>query len=327
MVPSRYTWPSRTSASAKTTCRLSANSSATAISATASALRPGALMIGMPLAVAAARSTLLGSPRVEAIALSGRSNTGPLTRSTSTMSTSARSSAARAASCSSFQMRSGVWSSHGSWTTSSRRRSFSSPGPRSGEVTRARGRAGVTAPWCRNVTLVSYACELTAGIDIGTTSVKAVIADPHGRIVHAARVPHPVVIPSAVRFEHDADRAWRRGPRKALAALIGHRPAAVAVSAMVPSLTAVDRRGRPLTPGLLYGDERGRTGPVARRQDSDAGEVVGFLEWTAAAAPGAFGYWPAPAVANFALARVAGIDFGTAFSSQPLFGDSAWDAS
>ena len=51
----------------------------------------------------------------------------------------------------------------------------------------------------------------------------------------------------------------------------GARPEvrAVAVAAMVPSLTAVDAAGRPVTPGLLYGDGRGRvpgaerTGPAA----------------------------------------------------------------
>src|SRR5690242_10028663 len=93
--------------------------------------------------------------------------------------------------------------------------------------------------------------EVTVGIDIGTTSVKAVAADGDGTIVARTRVPHRLVVPSADRMEHDAGAAWRRGPRKALAAL-GVRPAAVAVSAMVPSMTAVDRRGLPRTPGLLY---------------------------------------------------------------------------
>ena len=48
--------------------RLTANSSATVISATASALRPGARSTGMPAAVAPATSTLVGSPRVEPMA-------------------------------------------------------------------------------------------------------------------------------------------------------------------------------------------------------------------------------------------------------------------
>ena len=166
--------------------------------------------------------------------------------------------------------------------------------------------------------------DLTVGIDIGTTSVKGVVVDGSGRILERVRLPHPIVVPAPDRFEHDANRAWRAGPRRVLARLAAHRPAAVAVSTMVPSLTAVDRRGRAQTPGLLYGDGRGRT--VARGTDSDAGEVVGFLRWTAATAPAAHGYWPAPAVANFALAGAAVVDFGTAFTSSPLFSGAGWDA-
>ncbi|HVM63369.1 MAG TPA: FGGY-family carbohydrate kinase [Acidimicrobiales bacterium] len=171
---------------------------------------------------------------------------------------------------------------------------------------------------------MSHPQDLTVGIDIGTTSVKGVVVDGRGTIIERVRVPHRVNVPAPDRFEHDANRAWRAGPRRVLARLAAHGPRAVAVSTMVPSLTAVDRRGRALTPGLLYGDARGREG-VERSSTSDAGEVVGFLGWTAAAAPGASGYWPAPAVANFALAGEAVIDIGTAFTSAPLFGGSGWD--
>ena len=45
-----------------------------------------------------------------------------------------------------------------------------------------------------------------------------------------------------------------------------------------------------------------------------AGEVAEFLRWTAAQAPDAAGYWPAPAVANYALAREAIVDFPTAYT-------------
>ena len=141
-----------------------------------------------------------------------------------------------------------------------------------------------------------------------------------GRILDRVRVPHPVIVPSADRLEHDAERAWRRGPRRALARLLATGPRAVAVSTMVPSLTAVDRRGRPLTPGLLYGDGRGRhdasdgTDPDARARSS------GSCAGPSPQAPARAGYWPAPAVANYALGRVAAVDFSTAFTSAPLFG-------
>lgn len=169
---------------------------------------------------------------------------------------------------------------------------------------------------------------VTIGIDIGTTSVKAVAADADGNVTARVRIPHRVRVPAPNRFEHDADEAWRRGPLAALdevrQQVRGPEPRAVAVSAMVPSLTAVDATGRPYTPGLLYGDERGR---VDGDQPLPAlGEAAEFLRWTAAAAPGAAGFWPASAVANRALSGEAVIDFATAATSYPLFDGTAWNA-
>ena len=54
--------------------------------------------------------------------------------------------------------------------------------------------------------------EVTVGLDIGTTSVKAIAADGDGNVVARARVPHRLRIPAPGRMEHDADQAWRRGP-------------------------------------------------------------------------------------------------------------------
>ena len=60
---------------------------------------------------------------------------------------------------------------------------------------------------------------VTVGVDIGTSSVKAVAADDDGNVVASVRVPHEVRVPSPGRFEHDAEVAWRHGPRDALAAV------------------------------------------------------------------------------------------------------------
>jgi sugar (pentulose or hexulose) kinase len=167
---------------------------------------------------------------------------------------------------------------------------------------------------------------VTIGIDIGSTAVKAVAADADGRVTARARIPHGLRIPAPNRLEHDADEAWRRGPLAALHELApGPEVRAVAVSAMVPSLTAVDASGTPLTPGLLYGDDRGRV-PGADDQLLPAlGEAAEFLRWMAAEAPGAAGYWPAPAVANHALAGEAVIDFATAATAFPLFDGTGWN--
>ena len=166
--------------------------------------------------------------------------------------------------------------------------------------------------------------EVTVGIDIGTTSVKAVAADGDGNVLARARVPHGLRTPAADRLQHDADEAWRRGVQRAL-----HEVSAdldvrgVDVAAMVPSLCAVDADGHGVTPGLLYGDARGRT--EGHASPAESGELLQFLRWCAAEAPDAAGFWPAQAVANHALSGEGAIDSVTAMTAMPLFTGTGWD--
>lgn len=170
----------------------------------------------------------------------------------------------------------------------------------------------------------STTSEVTVGVDIGTTSVKAVAADGDGNVVARARVRHPIAIPTADRFEHDIDRAWRRNVRRAFREVSRDLDVRGAnVAAMVPSLGAVDGKGRALTPGLLYGDERGRTRGGA--DPASSGELVEFLRWLADAVPDAAGFWPAQAVANHALSGEGAIDTVTAMTALPLFTGVEWD--
>ncbi|MBW3665541.1 MAG: xylulose kinase [Actinobacteria bacterium] len=168
--------------------------------------------------------------------------------------------------------------------------------------------------------------EVTVGLDIGTTSVKGVVADAEGNVLARTRVPHALRAPSAARLEHDAAEAWFEGPRRALEDLDARECAGVAVAAMVPSLCAVDGFGRPAGPGLLYGDERGRGDRDPTAPPGMSGEAIGFLRWVAEATPDARGYWPAQAVANFALGHHAAFDSATAASLYPLFDGTGWDA-
>jgi xylulokinase len=163
---------------------------------------------------------------------------------------------------------------------------------------------------------------VTIGLDIGTTSVKALAVDGSGRVVASARHPHAVTREPR-QLAHDADAAWRSGVEKALRRVaVGRDVRGVSVAAMVPSLTAVDAGGRPVAPGLLYGDHRG--GEPTAGSPAESGEAAGFLAWLATEHPDAAGFWPAQAVANQALCGRAAIDYATAYCLTPLFDGSCW---
>ncbi len=168
------------------------------------------------------------------------------------------------------------------------------------------------------------ASNVTVGIDIGTSSVKAVAADDDGNVVARARIPHDFYVPSPQRFEHNARVAWHEGPQRALEALGDVEARGVSVAAMVPSLTAVDADGVPVTPGLLYGDERGHQ--EKKSNQPERGELAQFLRWQARERPDARGYWMAQAVANHALSGQANISFIVAATAGGLFDWKGWDA-
>jgi xylulokinase len=186
--------------------------------------------------------------------------------------------------------------------------------------------------------------EYTIGVDVGTTSVKAVAVDGDGRIVARTRVAHTVGTPSADLLEHDVSRAWRRGPRRAFAAVSAEldSPAAgVAVTSMVPSITALDRRLSPLLPGLLYGDARAAEAEgivgidtpnwadpseVERRQSAERFQGQRMLTWAVHERPGARAYWNCQATATHALTGVPAVDQATATSFGSLYEKGQWDA-
>jgi xylulokinase len=164
---------------------------------------------------------------------------------------------------------------------------------------------------------------VTVGIDVGTTSVKAVAVDPDGVVVARARVPHALRSTTADELRHDAAKAWRAGPRKALKALGDVRPVALSVTGMVPSLAAVSPRGVPLSPGLLYGDASGRAG--AASVGPEVGDGAGFLRALAAEFPSAHGYWPAQTTALAALGGPPVLASSVSLVLGSLAPGGAWD--
>lgn len=174
---------------------------------------------------------------------------------------------------------------------------------------------------------------LTAGLDVGTTSVKAVAVDEEGRVVARSRRASRLVVGPG-RFEHDALSTWWEAPRLVLAEVAAAAGASgagelgsVAVSAMMPSVGAVDAAGRPTGPGLLYGDGRGAPTGGARAGGGDptaSDEMARLAGWVATQEPGARGYWPAQGVANASLGGRGVIDLASAFAAGPLYDGSGW---
>ena len=167
--------------------------------------------------------------------------------------------------------------------------------------------------------------HVTVGIDIGTTSVKAVAADADGKVLARARIPHRVVSTDPGQFEHDPQEAWIDGVLGAwdqmLAGTAEGSIAAVTVSAMVPSMCGVDSAGTPVTVGLLYGDARGRG--AGTNVEATGGEADGFARWLAGC-DGVEALWPAQATANRALCGVAAIDSSTAMAMTPMSDGQGW---
>jgi xylulokinase len=100
---------------------------------------------------------------------------------------------------------------------------------------------------------------LLLGIDIGTYSSKGALVTPAGEVLRTAVVPHGIATPAPGLVEQDADGVWWHDLCALCRQLLDGGPyrgedvAAVAVSAIGPCLLPLDKAGRPLRPGILYG--------------------------------------------------------------------------
>ena len=99
-------------------------------------------------------------------------------------------------------------------------------------------------------------------IDVGTQSVRALVFDPAGEVVAAARVPiEPYVSPHPGWAEQDPDLYWRSiGLACArLWAAAGARPnaiAGVALTTQRATVVVADEAGEPLRPAIVWLDQR-----------------------------------------------------------------------
>jgi xylulokinase len=106
--------------------------------------------------------------------------------------------------------------------------------------------------------------RLIAGVDAGTTRIRALVFTPDGRMVAEGSRPTPVEQPRPGWAEHAAETLWQAASgalRDATAAI--ERPArirGIAVASVGEALVALDRDGRPTCPVIAWYDER----PIAQ---------------------------------------------------------------
>ena len=111
--------------------------------------------------------------------------------------------------------------------------------------------------------------ELVIGLDIGTSSTKAVAVDADGTVVAARSGPHGTSQPRPGWFEQDAQAVWWEQSGELLRALLadervsGSVIRAVGPSGIGPCLLVCDKAGNPLRPAILYGIDMRATAEVA----------------------------------------------------------------
>ena len=130
------------------------------------------------------------------------------------------------------------------------------------------------------------------GIDIGTTSVKAVLIDLAGHRLDAFASPYPTRRPGPGLVEQDPDD-WLRLTRAALDRFAVHGPAAaICITSQVNTHVFTDAALKPLHPAIVWQD--GRAAAAGAAIDASV-TVAEKTEWLGA---------PIPVDASHALARM-----------------------
>ncbi len=93
------------------------------------------------------------------------------------------------------------------------------------------------------------------GLDVGTSSVKGIAIDETGGVLGRAERPHGLSTPHPGWSEQDPDDWWR-GANEVLEELDAAQAAGIGLSGQMHGLVALDERGRPLRPAILWNDGR-----------------------------------------------------------------------
>jgi len=119
--------------------------------------------------------------------------------------------------------------------------------------------------------------ELLLGVDIGTSSSKAVLTRLDGTVVASAQREHRLSLPHPGWAEHDAEHVWW-ADLLALLGELGRESLAgvggVCISGIGPCLLPVDRDGVPLRAAVLYGIDTRASSEVQELTERYGADVV-----------------------------------------------------
>ncbi len=126
------------------------------------------------------------------------------------------------------------------------------------------------------------------GIDIGTSSVKALLLDERGAVVSQGSYPLDVSRPQANFSEQDPESWWR-----ATVNAVGTLPAAaraavqaVGLSGQMHGATLLDKQDRPLRPAILWNDGRSAAECIdLERREPDSRAITGNIMMPGFTAP------------------------------------------
>lgn len=118
--------------------------------------------------------------------------------------------------------------------------------------------------------------DVFIGIDLGTSGLKAVALQADGRLAGRAAARYPTARPVPGASEQDPAH-WLAALRSAVAELADSvapsRWRAAALSGMIPTLVAVDGRGRPVGPAVTWEDSRAEAVAAQLRDRAGAAAV------------------------------------------------------
>jgi xylulokinase len=114
------------------------------------------------------------------------------------------------------------------------------------------------------------------GIDIGTSGCKAIVVAADGRILASSARPYVPVVPEPGNLELDPEVVWSAvcaTAREVAALTTLDPPVAMAIAALGEAFLILDAEGRPISPIILSGDQRGSQSTAAFIELLGAGRI------------------------------------------------------